>query len=460
MNRGAEGTPFALEAEQAIVSALFSEQAEEAFNRLVLVVRADDFYIAAHAAVFRAFAALVEAGVRPDSATVSARVKSTVTMDDGVKTVLADAASFPFVLANIEQYGQLVAEKAMGRRIASGLQEVAKKAGLVGGELSATDLLREVDALAQSEYRETRGNQILEAPDAALQATLQWLEDKNNGKVVGISTGIGALDDFLGGGIMAPDLVVVAGRPSMGKTAMALTVALNAGLPRGVDEPPEGFPLVAVFSMEMGTEQITLRNLSNLGSIDHDRLRKAAMTDEDYSRLSFAVSRYAASNIRIDCDPYVSPAIMRAKLRLLKNRTQKPIAAIVVDYMQLMQPDRMMQNKATEVGEISRSLKLLAKEFEAPVIALSQLNRKVEERPNKRPTMADLRESGGIEQDADTIIMLYRDEYYNPDTDMKGITELIIPKNRNGKTGTVPAAFIGEYQRFADIGGGRASWEG
>lgn len=440
--KGTEGTPYALEAEQAIVAALFGDRAVEMFDRLILVVKADEFYFQAHASVFQAFGKLVEEGSKPDPASLSSRIKSSFKVDDETRKVLVEAASYPYVPDNIETYGRLVAEKATGRRVAASLTAVAKKAGLVGGELSAADLLREVDSIAQNEMREAVENQLLQTVDVPLAKTLDWLERRGAGETTGLATGIKSLDEFLGG-VSPTDMVVVAGRPSMGKTAMGLTLAVNAA-------QAETKPVVAIFSLEMDTEQLMLRNLSNLGSIDHTRLRRAALSDEDYDRLASAIGRLTEMNLRIDCDPYLSPAILRAKLRLLTSRIQQPLGMILVDYLQLMQPDRQLQNKATEVAEISRSLKLIAKEFKAPVFALSQLNRGVENRPNKRPTMADLRESGGIEQDADTIIMLYRDEYYNPDTDQKGITELIVPKNRNGSTGTVPAAFLGEYQRFAD----------
>lgn len=454
MSGSNEGVLFSLEAEQAIVAALFSERGSEAFDRLVLTLKPDDFFVAAHAAVFAAFTALVDEGIPPEPATIASRVKSSVKVDDAIKRTLAEAGSYPFAIENVEQYARLVAEKSAARRVAAGLTEIAKKAGKVGGEITTVDLLREVDALAQNEFRETRGNQILEMPDEALRKTLEWLDRKNSGEMVGLGTGIKALDEFLGG-VMATDMVVIGGRPSMGKTCLALNIATHVGLSTAEGQEP---PLLAVFSMEMNTEQITLRNLSNIGSIDHDHLRSGLLTDEDYTRLSVAISKYSASNIRIDCDPYVSPAIMRAKLRILQSRAKRPISMILVDYLQLMQPDRQMQMKATEISEISRSLKLIAKEFNAPVFVLSQLNRNVENRPNKRPTMADLRESGGIEQDADTIVLMYRDEYYNPDTEMKGVTELIVAKNRNGETGTIPCGFEGRYQRFADLNRGGSSW--
>lgn len=437
-----EGIPFALEAEQAIVAALFGERSLEMFDRLVLLVKAEEFYFQAHASVFQAFAKLVEEGSKPDPATLSSRIKSSFKVDDDTRKVLSDAASYPYVADNIEAYGRLVAEKATGRRVSAELSAVIKRTGLVGGELSAADLLREVDVIAQKEIRETGGNQILQTVNVAVTNTLDWMQRKCDGEITGINLGIQAVDEFLGG-LEETDLVVVGGRPSMGKTAFALSVAKHIA-----DE--EDKPLVPIFSMEMGERQLVFRFLSNYGSINHDHLRRATLTDEEYDRLSMSIGRFNATNIRLDCDAVLSPAVLKAKLRLLVSREKKRLGGIVVDYLQLMEPDRQSQNKATEISEISRSLKLIAKEFKAPVFALSQLNRSVENRPNKRPTMADLRESGGIEQDADTIILLYRDEYYNPDSEQKGITELIIPKNRNGSVGTVPAAFSGEYQRFSD----------
>lgn len=442
--RETAGTAYALDAEQAIIAALFGESAPEFFDRLTLVVKAEEFYFKAHGQVFEAYSRLVEEGVTPDPATLSSRIKSSFTVDDETRRVLAEAASYPYVPENIEAYGRLVADKATARRVASGLAGVIKKAGLVGGEITASELLREVEAVAQAEERDAVENQILRPIDVPLAKTLDWLDRRGKGELTGLLTGLRDLDEHLNG-IDDNDLVIVAGRPSMGKSVLAMNIALHVA-------ERDDAPLVPFFSLEMGDEQLMLRCFSHLGSIDHDKLRRAALTDDDYDLLGGALGRMSGMSLRIDCDPMLSPSILRAKLRLLlRHNKGKRIGAILVDYLQLMEPDRQLNNKATEVAEISRALKRVAKEFGAPVFALSQLNRGVEQRPNKRPVMSDLRESGGIEQDADTIMMLYRDEYYNPDSDQKGVAEIILPKVRNGKTGTVPAAFLGEYQRFANL---------
>lgn len=446
--KGTEGTPYALEAEQAVVSALFGAKARDLFDRLVLVVKEEDFFIRAHAIVFKAFAQMVEEGATPDQATLVSRIKSSFTIDKETSSVLAEAYTYPYSPENIESYGRLIADKAVARRLASRLSEIQGKTGLVGGELSADDLLRELDAVAQGELRGAQQNEILQDLNVALTNTITWMERRNDGEISGIEIGIKSVDEFLGG-LEETDLMIVAGRPSMGKTALALSIARNLA-------DAEDKPLVPIFSLEMGERQLMFRFLANYGSINHDHLRRAQLSDDEFVALSAAIGRFSQTNIRIDCGAELSPAIMKAKLRLLMNQNRsRRLGGIFVDYLQLMQPDRLLQNKATEVAEISRAMKLIAKEFKAPVFALSQLNRDVEKRPNKRPVMADLRESGGIEQDADVIAMLYRDEYYNPDTDQKGITEIIIPKNRNGQVGTVPAAFFGEYQRFTDAQFGR-----
>lgn len=440
--KATEGSPYALDAEQAIVAALFGDRAVEMFDRLVLVVNADDFYFQAHASVFGAFAKMTDEGMQPDPATLSSRIKSSFKVDDDTRKVLVEAASYPYVPDNIETYGRLVAEKATARRVASGLTEIAKRAGLVGGGMSASDLLAEVEAIAQDEMREPENNQILQPIEVALGNTLDWMQRKADGLIAGTELGIRALDEFLGG-VEETDLMVIAARPSMGKTALALCIARHIGL-------SEGAPLVPIFSLEMGENQLMLRFLANFATVSHDRLRRGALTEEDYDRLGVAIGQFRETNIRVDCGGELKPSVLRSKLRMLVRREKKRLGAILVDYIQLMDPDRQSQNKATEVGDISKMLKRIAKEFKAPVIALSQLNRGVEQRPNKRPTMADLRESGAIEQDADIIAMLYRDEYYNPDSDQRGIAEIIITKNRNGNVGTVPASFVGEYQRFTD----------
>jgi len=449
MTKPLTGTLYALEAEQAIVGALFGERSVDAFDRLSLTVRAEDFFVAAHGAVFSAFSQLVEEGNKaPDPATLSNKIKSLLTVTDEVKGLLTEAMAYPYHLENIEDYGNAVVEKARARKLGTGLQAIAARAGTVGGDISAADLLRETEAFVHGFGDDAQGHiQLLDSPSDALALTLAHIENVSDGKIVGVKTGIEEFD-VRTGGMQNGELIIVGARPSMGKTAFALTSACNFAAMHA-HLPKDEQPLIAVFSLEMPTVDIVRRMLAGIGRIDHDRLRKAQLTDDDYSRLGLAVGKYDHMNIRIDCDPKLTPSIMRSKLRLLRKRTGKKISFVIVDYLGLADADREFQNKATEVGEVSKSFKRIAKEEDVPVMCLSQLNRELEKRSDKRPVMSDLRDSGSVEQDADTIVFLYRDEYYNPDSDQKGMAEIIVAKARNGgQLGTIPASFVGEHVRF------------
>jgi replicative DNA helicase len=264
---------------------------------------------------------------------------------------------------------------------------------------------------------------------------------ENPTDVTGIATGYGDLDSKTSG-FQPGDLVVVAGRPSMGKTALALNicenVALNVGLP------------VAVFSMEMGATQLAMRMIGSVGKLDQHKIRTGRLHNDDWERLSSALGRLNDAPIHIDESPALNALELRARARRL-HRTCGGLGLIVVDYLQLMQAVTQGENRATEISEVSRSLKALAKELQVPVVALSQLNRGLEQRPNKRPIMSDLRESGAIEQDADLILFIYRDEVYNADSTDKGTAEIIIAKQRNGPIGMVRLTFLGEYTRFENF---------
>ncbi|MFM7122731.1 MAG: replicative DNA helicase, partial [Fluviibacter sp.] len=274
---------------------------------------------------------------------------------------------------------------------------------------------------------------------------IQELHDRDNpSEITGVPTGFTDLDSKTSG-LQPGDLIIVAGRPSMGKTAFALNiaeyVAVDVGLP------------VAVFSMEMGGTQLAMRMLASIGRLDSHRVRTGRLTDDEWSRLTYALGKLHEAPMHIDETGGMNPTDLRGRARRLKRQVGK-LGLIVIDYIQLMGSTRQNENRATEVSEISRSLKALARELEVPIIALSQLSRKVEERTDKRPMMSDLRESGAIEQDADVILMMYREDYYKPDTPDKGMAEVIIGKQRNGPTGTVNLAFLGEYTRFENLARG------
>jgi len=264
---------------------------------------------------------------------------------------------------------------------------------------------------------------------------------ENPNDITGVPSGFADLDRMTSG-LQPGDLVIVAGRPSMGKTSLAMNVAEHVALEAGLP--------VGIFSMEMASTQLVMRMLGSVGKLDQHKLRTGRLQDEDWQRLTHAVGRLNEAPIHIDETAALNPLELRARARRL-HRQYKSLGLIVVDYLQLMSASSSGENRATELSEISRGMKALAKELNCPVMALSQLNRSLEQRPNKRPVMSDLRESGAIEQDADLILFIYRDEVYNPETSDKGISEVIIGKQRNGPIGTVRLAFLGEYTRFENL---------
>jgi replicative DNA helicase len=271
------------------------------------------------------------------------------------------------------------------------------------------------------------------------------LYNQNNpNDVTGVPTGYVDLDRMTSG-MQAGDLVIVAGRPSMGKTSLALNIAEHVAVDQGLP--------VAVFSMEMGATQLAMRLVCSVGRLDQQRLRTGRLVDDDWPRLTSAIQKMQDSQMFIDETPALNALELRARARRLSRQCGK-LGLIVVDYLQLMSASSSGENRATEISEISRSLKALAKELACPVIALSQLNRSLEQRPNKRPVMSDLRESGAIEQDADVIVFIYRDEVYNPDSADKGVAEIIISKQRNGPIGTVRLTFVGQYTKFENFTSG------
>lgn len=447
------------DAEQSIMAALFAgkETAAEAFDRAAVVLKSDDFYFSEHRLVFEAFAGMVERGQEPDPVMLAAYLKSLPTFNERVRSAIEQAAAVPFALENVGEYAAAVVEKSNARRMRASLDALAKRTVLIGGDVSSKDIANEMDSLSmQFEERRETEQQLLQPPSILLAKTIQRLENVESGEFKGKRFGISDLDDRLGP--MVPgDLIILTGRPSMGKTAAMLEVCVENGV-RTVPEEPE---LIAIFSLEMEQEKLGFRMLANIGGINHDHLRKSKLDENEWGQLTYAIQKYQDSNIRVDCDPTLTPAIMRSKLRTLVRATKQKIGLILVDYLQLMDADgvRSFDNRNAEITYISRNLKKMGKEFGCPVIALSQLNRSVEQRPNKRPMMSDLRESGAIEQDADVIIAFYRDEYYNPDSEQKGLMEWIILKARDAELGTVMTEFNGAHQRIKGVSRGSYGYE-
>lgn len=442
------------EAEASVVAALMGDEGRAAFDRLAVKVDVEDFFVAECRLVFAAFGALVAKGVVPDASTLATYIKASTGYTEKVGHVISQASATPYLLENVDAYGIAIHEKAVARKVRTELLSLADKTKLIGGELSSEDVLRQADAISLKFEGRGAEVQLLNPPSAALTAFVERLDAVEKGDVVGVKFGLAELDRRVT--FMPADLVIIAGRPSMGKTALALSGPLDEAR-----APPEkqDDSLVAVFSLEMDTEKLMTRCMSNLGTIDHDHLKRATLNDSEWNSLTLAIQRFDASSIRIDCDPILSISILRSKLRLLKAQTGKKLRSIYIDYLQLMTVDSRdgyHANRAEQIAYISRNLKLIAKEEKATVFALSQLNRAVESRPDKRPGMGDLRESGALEQDADTIIMVYRDEYYNPDSEWKGMAELIVAKARDGGAGTVMVEFRGQYQQFLNADRGRA----
>jgi replicative DNA helicase len=347
--------------------------------------------------------------------------------------------------ANIRRYGEIVRERAILRQLVTAGDEIASSALNPLGREPKT-LLDEAEAkvfaIAESGMRHQTGFQHINPLLTQVVERIQELHDRDNpSDITGIPTGYNDLDKMTSG-LQPGDLVIIAGRPSMGKTSLALNMAEYVAIDYGAP--------VAVFSMEMGGAQLAMRMLASVGRLDQHKVRTGRLNDDEWSRLSFALGKIHEKAIYIDETPALNPIDLRARARRLHRQCGK-LGLIVIDYLQLMSGSSNGENRATEISEISRSLKSLAKELECPVIALSQLNRSLEQRPNKRPVMSDLRESGAIEQDADVIMFIYRDEVYNPDTQEKGTAEIIIGKQRNGPIGTVRLTFLGEYTRFENF---------
>lgn len=430
--------PHSVEAEQALVGGLMLDKA--AWDKVADVVSAADFYRKDHRLIFQAIAELVDGGNPCDVVTVSEFLDGRGELEAaGGLEYLATLANETPGAANARAYANIVRERAMLRSLIHAGNEIAGQAFATDGR-SATDLVDEAERLVfEIAERGSRGRQGFRSLKEILPETVDRIDllHQSDGSITGISSGYTEFDKMTAG-LQPGDLVIIAGRPSMGKTTFAVNIAENAAI--GAKVP------TAIFSMEMPSAQLTFRMISSLGRVDQTHLRTGNFPDEDWSRINTAVQLMSEAPIFIDDTAGLAPTEIRARSRRLQR--EHGLGLIVVDYLQLMQVPGNQENRATEISEISRSLKALAKELAVPVIALSQLNRSVEQRTDKRPVMSDLRESGAIEQDADMIIFIYRDEVYNPDTPRKGIADIVIAKQRNGPIGEFPLTFVGRYTKF------------
>jgi replicative DNA helicase len=442
--------PHSVEAEQSVLGGLLLDNS--AWDRIGDRISGEDFYRHDHRLIFQQISRLIDQNKPADTVTVFEGLQSTGHASDcGGLAYLNSLAQNTPSAANIRRYAEIVHERALLRRLVTVGEEIAVSALEPQGR-DAKQILDEAEGkvfrIAEQGARDRGGFVRLEPLLTRVVERIQELfERSGSSDVTGVPTGFTDLDSKTSG-LQPGDLIVIAGRPSMGKTALALNIGEHVAIDLGMP--------VAVFSMEMGASQLALRMLGSVGRIDQQRLRTGRLTDEDWPRLSEAIERMHAAPLYIDETAALNALELRARARRLA-REYKQLGLVVVDYLQLMSASAMGENRATEISEISRSLKALAKELKVPVVALSQLNRTVETRTDKRPVMSDLRESGAIEQDADVILFIYRDEVYNPDSSDRGVAEIIIGKQRNGPIGRVNLRFGGEFTRFDNLASGSSS---
>ncbi|EKU82691.1 replicative DNA helicase [Massilia sp. UYP32] len=445
--------PHSIEAEQSVIGGLLRDNA--AWDRIADFMHAEDFYRYDHRIIFEQMVRLINAGKPADVITVYEACNQLGKAEEvgGLQYLNAMAQNTPSA-ANIRRYAEIVRDRGILRQLITVADEISGNAFNPQGK-EVKQMLDEAEsrifAIAE---QGARGAQGWLAVQPLLTQVVERIDElysrENQGEITGVPTGFIDLDRMTSG-LQPGDLVIVAGRPSMGKTAFSVNIGENVAIEAGLP--------VAVFSMEMGGAQLAMRMLGSVGQLDQHRLRTGRLHDEDWPRLTHAIQKMNDAQLYIDETPALNPIEMRARARRLARQCGK-LGLIIVDYLQLMQGSKPGDNRASEISEISRSLKGLAKELQCPVIALSQLNRSLEQRPNKRPVMSDLRESGAIEQDADVIIFLYRDEVYNPDSPDKGTAEIIIGKQRNGPIGAIRLTWIGQYTKFGNYSGNLSIYQG
>ncbi|WP_085993807.1 replicative DNA helicase [Oceanobacillus senegalensis] len=431
--------PHNMEAEQSVLGAIFLEP--EAFSAASEILVAEDFYRAGHQRIFAAMMKLADRGEPIDVVTVTSYLNDMKQLDEvgGVAYLTQLAESVP-TAANIEYYSKIVEEKAILRRL------IRTATDIVTSSYEHEDQVEDVLNDAEKGILEVSGQKNSGAFKSIKDVLIDVYDNiellhQQNGDVTGIPTGFRDLDKITSG-FQRNDLIIIAARPSVGKTAFALNVAQSVAV--NTDEN------VAIFSLEMGADQLVQRMLCAEGNIDSQRLRNGQLQADDWSKLTMAMGSLSNAGIYIDDSPGVRVSEIRSKCRRLKQ--EHGLGMILIDYLQLIQGSgNSKENRQQEVSEISRSLKGLARELNVPLIALSQLSRGVESRQDKRPMMSDLRESGSIEQDADIVGFLYRDDYYDQESDKQNIIEIILAKQRNGPVGSVELAFVKEYNKFVDL---------
>jgi replicative DNA helicase len=439
--------PHSIEAESSVLGGLLLDNG--AWDRVGDLLIDNDFYRHEHKLIYAAIGALVNASKPADVITVNEQLQNQGKADEmGGLGYLNSLAQYVPSASNIRRYAEIVRERSILRKLVSASDEIATNAFNPQGK-AIDRILDEAEQkifnIGEEGSRMKQGFQSMDTLVVELLDRVQEMANNPN-DITGVPTGFYDLDRMTSG-LQPGDMVVLAARPSMGKTAFAINIAEHVAL-------NEGLP-VAVFSMEMGASQLAVRVVGSIGRIDQGHLRTGKLNDDEWPRLTEAIEKLRTVSLHIDETPGLTSSELRANARRLARQCGK-LGLIVVDYLQLMSGSGGAggDNRATELGEISRGLKMLAKELQCPVIALSQLNRSVEQRTDKRPMMSDLRESGAIEQDADIIMFIYRDDYYNKDSKEPGVAEIIIGKQRNGPTGTVKLTFLKNLTRFESLASG------
>lgn len=430
--------PHSVEAEQSVLGGLMIDN--HAWDKIADRLSEEDFYRHNHQVIFRTMVELTASNQPFDVLTLSEALKERKTLSDvGGELYLFELANNTPSAANIVAYADIVRRQSVLRQLISTANKIAESAFNPDGR-DTMDLLdvaeRDIFRIAEQGQRGS-GPKDIKSFIATASERIDSLYESDE-SITGLATGFTDLDEMTSG-LQESDLVIVAGRPSMGKTVLGMNFAEHAAM-KG-DKP------VLIFSMEMPGESIVMRMISSLGRIDQHKVRTGRLEDEDWPRITSSISMLSEAKIFIDDTPALSPAEVRARSRRVMKE-HGDLGLIVIDYLQLMQVPSNSENRTAEISEISRSLKALAKELKVPVVALSQLNRSLEQRTDKRPVMSDLRESGAIEQDADLIVFIYRDEVYHDDSPDKGQAEIIIAKQRNGPIGKVKLTFMGRYTRF------------
>lgn len=437
--------PHSMEAEQSVLGSMLI--APDSWDKVAEIVTETDFYNRSHQTIFSGILRLLSNNKPVDLITVSEELESHDQLEEaGGFAYLGELSKNTPSAANVVAYAEIIRERAVTRELIGVAHEIAEVGYNPEGR-DSTEILdlaeTKVFEIAEKRTGENEGPRNVEA---VLGKTIDRLEAliKTNKEVTGVSTGYTDLDKKTSG-LQSSDLIIVAARPSMGKTTFAMNLCENAML---LEDKP-----VLVFSLEMPSEQIMMRMLASLSRVDQTKIRTAQLDDEDWARMSNTMAMLKdKDNLFIDDASGLTPMDVRTRARKLA-RDRGGISLIMIDYLQLMRVPSLSENRTLEIAEISRSLKALAKELEVPVVALSQLNRSLEQRADKRPVNSDLRESGSIEQDADLIMFIYRDEVYHENSELKGISEIILGKQRNGPIGTVRLTFQGQYSRFDNYAG-------